>query len=57
MAAHPGMPRNVMPPGFEEELNSDSEHLMPLARRWGGFNLDYVTKISSTEKVVAVHGL
>ena len=28
-----------------------------LARRWGGFNLDYVTIISSTEKVVVVHRL
>ena len=30
---------------------------MPLARRWGGFNLDYETIISSTEKVVVAHGL
>ena len=30
---------------------------MPLVRRQGGFNLDYVTIISSTEKVVAAHGL
>ena len=30
----------VMPPGFEEEPNSDSKHSMPLVRRWGSFNLD-----------------
>ena len=32
-------------------------HSMPPAWRWGGFNLDYVTIISSTEKVVVAHGL
>ena len=30
---------------------------MPPARRRGGCTLDYVTIISSTEKVVAAHGL
>ena len=30
------MPRNVMPPRLEEELNGDTEHSMPLARRPGG---------------------
>ena len=32
--------KNVMPPRFEEEPNGDTEHLMPPARRWGGFNSD-----------------
>ena len=30
----------VVSPGFEEELNSDTEHSMPPARRQGGFNSD-----------------
>ena len=30
----------VMPLGFEKGRNSDTEHSMPLARRWGGFNSD-----------------
>ena len=33
------------------------EHSMPLARRRGSFNLHCTTKISSSEKVVVVHGL
>ena len=30
----------VMPPGFEEKPNGDTEHSMPPARRRGGFNSD-----------------
>ena len=33
------------------------EHLMPPVRRQGCFNLHCVATISSTKKVVAVHGL
>ena len=47
--AHPGMPRNVVIPGFEELPNGITAHLMPLVRRWGGFNSNTILQISSTE--------
>ena len=47
-----------LPTGLKFQLGKICNvYVVPSARRQGGFNLHYVTIISSTEKVVAAHGL
>ena len=49
--AHPGTPRNVVIPRFEEQPKGITAHLMPQARRQGGFNSNTIRQISSTERL------